>query len=320
MSSLSVSIPGVFDGVRECSLVSNYEHRLFLTTNEADQDVSLEKLARHETVGDTIMGVSCFFTLNIASCRGLTSRDSRARIKHIVMLDRSAALKDFWGHAIEIIKSSADRVEVKDKIVVLVKERCRFYGYESCESCLSSWAEREIRDFQSEIDRGDSWLSSDIRFARIKQIFDESHFVFKSVDWFDGEAVIDIVERMKRCGMVLDTLYTSNLNEYAESEDRLREFQRSIDPLLSRDVFLISTKIREGGIYSGARLTQRVNRRRGAAIKACFPRSPESKFSVLRLKKPEKSVRTPRVFKALEGEFRGGKTVLLLEAFSRVFL
>lgn len=279
MLDFSGSLPQVFSGLSECKGVQDYGHRLFLTTNEEGQDSTLEKLSRHELNGDTIVGVSGFFILNAASCRGITSEHSREGIRNIIVLDKSIPLEDFWENTVRIVKTSSDRFEVADRIEkLLMDKRKLYYGYNCCcDGCLQEDVKSRIRRLRCEITSGQSWLSSDLRFERIKRIFGENRFVFKRVDLCDSATVHDIASRMRACGMKLDMVYLSNVREYAEDDGYLAEFRQSLNPLVSSDGFLVDTKPREGSLYNRVKLTQRVSRRRKAAIATCFPASPGRK-------------------------------------------
>lgn len=56
-----------FSSVPQSPGKDDYEHRLFLTTNEHNQQKTLNILAKNPLSGNTLMGVSGFFILNAAA-------------------------------------------------------------------------------------------------------------------------------------------------------------------------------------------------------------------------------------------------------------
>ncbi|MFT4553825.1 MAG: hypothetical protein ACI9S8_002467 [Chlamydiales bacterium] len=269
-SSTDHWLPGIFQSINECEGVSDNTHRLFLVTNEYEQSSTLEKLKWDKLNGDTIIGVSGFFTLNATSARATKLDSSISEIKYLIMLDCSSRVNDFWSNMQKIIARSEDRVIALENIKSLLVDRKNLY-YGQNSSALN-FAKTYIQSLEREVWRGQSWLSTDEQYAKIKKIFDSGHFTFLRLNLCNQEAMDQIATIIGEKNMSLDCLYLSNTREYAEIEGLLETYQKSLDKLITKNCFVIDTIPR--GCYDCVRLTQRVFKRNQSALSVCFPKSP----------------------------------------------
>jgi hypothetical protein len=204
MSAAVVSKPLSYD---------NFEHRLFLTTNERGDQATFEKLAKESVEGNTLIAVSGFFGLDLASIKG-TKSGSPKRIEHIIVLDRSPRVEHFWAEMKTIIKGTTQRDEVIKKILDLLERKKEIFFSGDEDETSSEVLKDQINDLQLTIKHGISWLSSDERFNRIKAIFDREAFTFIRMDLCDSQAATILAAEMKKINFTTDTLYLSNVYEY----------------------------------------------------------------------------------------------------------
>ena len=118
---------------------------------------------------------------------------------------------------------------------------------------------REAIALTSIID-GTSWLATDEKFDFIKGIFSKDKLVFKRMDLTNTNATKSLVVTMKEQGLVINTVFLSNVREYAESDGNLQYFQQAVMNLadvMTPKSLVIDTKPRKNGIHEVEVLTQR---------------------------------------------------------------
>lgn len=274
-SSTDHKLSEVFYDHEKCEGISDHAHRVFLVTNESGQTETLGKMRRHPMNGNTMVGVSGFFVLNAAAVRAVETSNPEKKVKYLVLLDRSQRVNDFWNQMQCIITQSSSRDDVITQVKDLLLDKKDFYytSYTSPDGSLST-AKYYIAELDREIVSGASWLSSDEKYQRIKEIFDANHFVCLQQNLCNKRAMDALAGTMEERGMTLDTLYLSNTREYAEMDSLLEVYQESLDKLITARVFVIDTKPRIGGCtHHLEELTQRVFRRNQSPLSICFPLS-----------------------------------------------
>lgn len=259
-----------FNGISECP-PANWA--IYLTTTENNQEKTLSTMKRQPLVGDTFIGVSGLFSLNLVAARG---EDQHASLDYMIMIDKSERVQRFW-QSIEqiIIKNSLRENALKDIKSLLSQNSMDFFLTPLPCGC-------EFRKFENEISRGESWLSTQESYEKIKRIFDSGHFIFKRLDLFDDKNIRDLSQTIKKLGLVIDTAYISNVREYAEERGQLSGFQAAMKELrqsMTNKTLVIDTRPREGGMNGTIKLTQYVRRKIvDANIKQAFARSPQSHY------------------------------------------
>ncbi len=245
------------DGISPCKKWDDWNHRVYISSNEKGQRQTLSTMAKERIVGDTMMGVSTFFTLDMAAVRG-TRSEGGGEIRHVVVFDRSARVEHFWGEVIKIMASADHRIAVIEKIKILLRENCLQYydGHENFDP--KRLCEAYIKEFQEDIDSSTSWLSNDIKFARIKKIFDEKAFTFLRLDAAEPKGFEQLKKRFLERKMVVDSIYLSNIGEYLERapKETGSAYRQLIQRLTYGSSLVIDTWPRPYGRYSP--LMQRV--------------------------------------------------------------
>lgn len=224
----------------------DYLHRPLVVTNEDSCFETLKIMSKRPVIYETILGVGCFFTLDVASLQGTKSIDKSRSIKHIIIFDRGYRVEHFWQNAEKIIKESENRLEVIEKIKALLKTHANYYfkEYRNSDSPEQE-AANECAVFDTAIEKHYSWLSDDIRFEKIKNIFINNCFYFGRVDLFRKLSLDWFKEAMN--ANKLDAAYLSNLGEFCLNEE---DYQAGMDQILSPETAVIAAHF--SGDYENA--------------------------------------------------------------------
>jgi len=255
------------DHIPCCKGWDDYDHRPCLATNESMQSETLVDLAEEPLTGNTVIGVSGFFTLNAAAFRGTASSSSHGEIENIILLDRSIRVEYFWEKMKKIIASSSNRFEVLDKVTHHLEKYRTFYynnGWETPKKTVSDMLE----DLASEVFNDESWLCCDEKFAKIKQIFDKGHFIFKRLDLCDKKEIESVSKILKERNIAIDTIYLSNVVEYVDSAAEKETFISAMEHLISPKTLVVHTQPRED---PGCPLELFIQRTNEAPIADLFP-------------------------------------------------
>lgn len=278
-----------FDCIPDC-FPSN--EKIYLTTNERNQEKTLALAKSEPLVGNTLLAVSGFFGLNVASVRA--DRYDGSTLDYIVMIDRSFRIQKLWKEIQEIVLQSSLNTEALSRIKkVLVDKADKFWPSCFCDkpgceakskSYAIEYANSYIEDLEKEVLTEVSWLSSQTKFLKIKHIFDKRHFIFKRLDFFDKKNMQLLSKTFKHLRLTLDTSYLSNIREYAEISHQLTNFRESIAELrlsMTDKTLIIDTEPRPQELFSSSfTLNQRVFRKIVSAdLTLCFPQSPSLSIS-----------------------------------------
>jgi hypothetical protein len=226
-----------------CQGIDNYAHRPIVSTNETRQDKTLETLKKSVRIGNGFVGTGGFFNLNAVAHLG-------KHIATITIVDRSVRVRDFWQKAEEIIRTSDDRHQVIEKIQTLLYKNAALYFQGG--SSLSGLdnprtvAEIEIESFQREIDQKLSWVSDTILFEKIKKIFGNYCFFFYQADLYDPKQVEDICRVLQGATISVDTIYLSNLGEYASWNMQHNQYIAAMKKLIAPETHVISAHFSTG--------------------------------------------------------------------------
>ncbi|NGX29078.1 MAG: hypothetical protein K940chlam1_01271 [Candidatus Anoxychlamydiales bacterium] len=185
--------------LKECSPKGFYPDMVYVNTNESDLRIIQEQLISTEKIGNLYIGVSGLYNFNIASIRDLES---------ILIFDASPTVKFFYKNIIKIIKKNS-RNETLKEIERFIKNNETILFKVEGEDNISSNA---IRILNEEIKENLSFLSSDERFMKIKNIILNNQFLFVNLDIYKEGSFDDLVDKLTENNLTIDTLYLSNLD------------------------------------------------------------------------------------------------------------
>lgn len=104
-----------------------------------------------------------------------------------------------------------------------------------------SAAEYSIRNLCDEFRWGLSFLSSDTRYAKIREIFLNDNFKFLKMDLNDHKSFVDLKRQFQQKGLIVDVVYASNTRDYCERES----YTKSLKPFALEATYFIDTYPKE---------------------------------------------------------------------------
>lgn len=232
-----------------------FDEKLYITTNEMKQRETLALLSFLPLVPDSrkpaMVAFSSFCGLNLAAVRN---------IKFIIMIDRSVRVKRFWEEMEKIIVRVSNNEEaIREIVTTLTEKSTNFWpdcpcGNDNCQKTSKEIAKDRLLKLKFEVMNGESWLSSQEKFAKIKSIFDKGNFIFKRIDFFDFNKIRVLSKTVKKLGLTLDLFYLSNIREYAKNSNKLYNFEVSMNKLfnaMTEGTLIVDTKPRLLNFISG---------------------------------------------------------------------
>lgn len=224
--------------------------KLYLVTNEVRADETLKTAMEHPVENATVVVfTSGMFGLNYASARGLKSLSDK-RIQHLISLDYSQTVKEFWELAAPIIRESINAADCAQKINNLVKTQSAKFFPTTQLNDSDSTADQWLKMLNLEISLGQSWLFTDERFQIIKGIFSNDHFVHLSVDLRSVDNISSISKTLQKLELKIDSIYLSNVAEFFKP-DELTNYQQALQQFQTNSIpttFFIDTYPQKKGL------------------------------------------------------------------------
>ena len=247
------SLDACLSTVPLCSEYDKYNDGLFLTTNESNQNETLDKLRRICMNGNTAIGVSGCFILNAVAIRGYgASPLSAKKIEQIVIVDRDVCVEQFWDFMRNLLqKPNLSREAAKQAIEKEIISNSGKYWPNN--SSIIATGYKEILD--CEIECGISFLSDETKFQVIHKIAMNGNLIFKRLDMFDPASLTAVAEALKKEGHAVDMVYVSNVSEYASNPVQKSGFLKSVEQIVDVATLVIAAESSKGTT------TQRVMRR-----------------------------------------------------------
>lgn len=202
---------------------------LFLTGDEGGKPEAIAKVKKHPlTAGaDVALMTSGMLGLNFATQRGTGSSDQR-RIAKVISVDYSSVTEVFWERFGILLKSSDDRTTLISALFLELLQNAPFYftpdDYERR-------SKAQLDDLKDEIDNGRHFLSTDEGYAEVRKLFKEKRFVHLRADLADPRLTDSICCILQSRNEKLETLYLSNISDYANHEDRHKDFVSALEKL-----------------------------------------------------------------------------------------
>lgn len=211
------------------------QSRANAVTNESNFEETLNKVGYSSlTQLNTVhLGASCLYNLDLAC---------RSGVDHIVIFDISSRVEQFWQAVEKIIVNSANRLEVYEKLNSLFYED---FGKYFCDekgpnpSLEKRLAKIYADTLAKDVIEGNSWLCSDERFNKIKNIFSRHHFRFVLLDLSKPREFLQLLQ-LKDLDLKIKTIYLSNILEIYK--DDKEGCLASLEPFIDYDTFVIDAK------------------------------------------------------------------------------
>lgn len=226
------------------------DDNLYLTSNEGDRDRTYEIMRNHPVAHEAALFVSGFFGLDVASMRGENSQTPSKKLSYLISIDCSPRMQKLWKPMDTIICQSTDEKQALESIKQKLKTNANVFWNDRYGIPPKERADHYCDQLEQEVQAGKSWLSTPERFKIIQSIFKARHFLFKPIDLCDEEGMRKLCCTVKALNIKFDTVYLSNVKEYAEAQGKLSLFRKAVSQLnsvVSNETFFIDTKCRIGG-------------------------------------------------------------------------
>lgn len=185
-------------------------NHLWITTNEAGDVDLLNRMRKISIVGDTIIGVSGFYTLDLAVQRGDSLRGQDKKIEQIIIIDNGLAISHFWNGVAKIVRRCTKRESAISKIKAFLLESDSFFYH--CKKRQHNYTIKcGVEKLQDCIENGISWLSNDAWYKKGKALFDQKRIHHIISDLCDPKTMGGVVNALELAGHTVDTVYFSNV-------------------------------------------------------------------------------------------------------------
>lgn len=234
MTLSTSNFPRIFDSVPRYK-PTNKDNFFFFRTNENNYQETLSLLNKIPKQGNTVIGVSGLFSLDLLAARMSAPKPSKKKINTFIVIDKSPIVKRFWKSISRIItgnleKEPPSRLEVIEKIKHLIRSQKIDFFEEISKRGLSPTeaAASRLKGFDTDIANETSFASSDQTFKRIQIIFRNGRFQFLQVNMCTPESLSQLGKVLKAHHLSVDTLYVSNIRDWAVTAKREIEYDESI--------------------------------------------------------------------------------------------
>lgn len=224
----------LFLGVPRCKSQCDSIHSLFLNCNDEGREKTLQTCAKypvHEKA-TTALITSGFFGLTLANRRG-TNSESQVKVRYVISIDNGNPTRIFWQEVSRLLQMSSSRKEfivaVEDVLIKRVEE---FYLLQS-PRINGIKLKDELRIFNEEIAQQKHLLSSDEGYLWAKALFAEKRFIHLDADLCDPKVTQAVATALKSIGQAFDTIFLTNVADYALLEGRLDSYHCALEKLKS---------------------------------------------------------------------------------------
>jgi len=175
---------------------------VFVVTNELHSEKVLESMKERLITGNTGIYTSGLFSLDLAAAeRAHSSGD----LENIIVIDRASNVRDFWSETEKIIRDNDNKDNAFQKIKELItKNKNRYFP-------TSGLTADHTSSLAAKINTGMSFLSTDEKYKKIRDIFCNDRFAFIQLDLCDQDSTKRLGELLVARSLTIDTLYVSNI-------------------------------------------------------------------------------------------------------------
>ena len=240
-----------FQHYPSCKSVEGLSYDPILSPLESGVADSLDFFSNSPVIGDTWVGFANFFSFDAVSVRGTTALDpvSDYSIQKVLLIHRTNTVASLWTEILDSIHKSPTRTEAYEKIISYIdKNRDTLFchhcncGGSSCPGDLSSV---KLGRLAKQIQMNISWLSTDDRYAVIKNLVDKGNVAVLQADLSLLTTVRRIKKTLEDSGSKIDTLYIGSDRDLYEDEKKLPTFRRNVCTyFMSDNPNLVTTETR----------------------------------------------------------------------------
>jgi hypothetical protein len=203
--------------------------KVYVTTNELDEDVTIEALKTISSVGNLLIGVSGFCCLDLAATR---------KVDYVLIVDPSSLTELFWKQVTPLITDSQSRSDCIIKLQTHLKANINNY---SSETTSEETIADDLENYNFAIRQYPSWLATDAGYEHIKNVFKKGNFAFVKMDIIDTETCKKLKQVFENFSLKLDTIYLSNVHNFIRIQD-YPKYAQSLELLLSDNTIIVDTQ------------------------------------------------------------------------------
>jgi hypothetical protein len=242
---------------------SNPNYCLYPLTNEEGSLTTIEKMALLPTEGALSLGVSGFFSWDVAAVR---PDGGDTQLQHLALLDCSQKVEHFMKKMLSFLKICPSKEAMQNFVITTLSSEYRFYfeGLEDSDLIAKNYVEtfrRSLVDFslQDTMPKtgfvSSSWLSDRYRFEKMQRMAQKGNIFFSCINFNDSLALDSWVSRVKKLGP-LDFIYLSNI--YFQGKKPMERAAVSLEQLTSDRSYVIDTNRFYYDPHPGKSLKQRL--------------------------------------------------------------
>ncbi|MBM3194639.1 MAG: hypothetical protein FJZ60_02620 [Chlamydiae bacterium] len=220
---------------------------LYLLSNEGHSYDTLCQMSQLPMTGSVGMGVSGFFTLDVAAVRPETEEN---RLEGVALVDCSIRVRHFMRKMIEHLKISPSKLDMQEFVRRDILSNATFYysgGLEPADKIAKEYVQFFNYSLQDcGLQRipnnpylSTSWLSDNIRFEKMQRLAIQGNISFSCIDFNRRVYLTDFLRRLQTRSP-LDFAYLSNI--YMHSFSNFEYVANQLEAVVGSDTYFIDTE------------------------------------------------------------------------------
>ncbi len=226
---------------------------IYITTNESGTSDIAEQLTKTPPVAQSChIGFSGWHNLDIMALR----RSSRG-----IICDINPENALFLHNTLEILRKSNNRKEFIQKMVNYattcdgdtIRSMNRQAGYPQLGLTFSVTFSPNVNsslvnvftpveEIKNHLNISTGWLANEDRFQYIKYLAMTDNIALITENITETKTFIKMRQLLQDNGVQIDSLYTSNIGEYMNTDENKRAFEKTVEALSESDTFIIDAR------------------------------------------------------------------------------
>lgn len=259
---------------------TNPNYALYLLTNEEESFKTLKKLALLPVEGELSLGVSGFFSWDVAAVR---PENGEKQLQYLALIDCSEKVQHFMKKTLSFLKICPSKEAMQDFVIHTLSSEYHFYfeGLENSDLIAKNYVDSfraSLVDFNLHDTLrqtgfvSSSWLSDRHRFEKMQKMALKGNITFSSINFNDSSAIHKWASRVKELGPA-DFIYLSNV--YFQGRKPMERAAVSLDQLISNRSYIIDTDRFYYEPHPGKGLKQRLQQIGGKTLFEVISKSDE---------------------------------------------